>query len=242
MLLLLPLACCSDRPSHPSPGLQLHWLFPATSSSSSIQPCRASPFPRPPAAGHGESRRGCDLKLLVQLQTQDLGDRMLKLLLNSSRNLHRAPAWQREGALIAQSLGEKANLPLFRLSHIICTSNPNLYKGDHRSSQTFRNINIAASTRASPTVQDRYENQHSASSEKAPEPESAPKLQFALVCTGKNTSPESRLTAMPPTISPAIPSQSLSSRPRAKEGYYSFLTACDRNVCAEKKKSPKSVH
>lgn len=80
---------------------------------------------------------------------------MLKLLLNSSRNLHRAPAWQREGALIAQSLGEKANLPLFRLSHIICTLNPNLYKGDHRSSQTFRNINIAASTGASPTVQDR---------------------------------------------------------------------------------------
>lgn len=155
VLLLLPLACCSDRPSHPSPGLQLHWLFPATSSSSSIQPRRASPFPCPPAAGHGESRRGCDLKLLVQLQNQDLGDMMLKLLLNSSRNLHRPPAWQREGALIAQSLGETANLPLFRLSHTICTLNPNLYKGDHRSSQTFRNMNIAESTRASPTVQDR---------------------------------------------------------------------------------------
>ena len=38
---------------------------------------------------------------------------MLKLLVNSSRDLHRAPAWQREGALTAQSLGEAAHLPLF---------------------------------------------------------------------------------------------------------------------------------
>lgn len=85
------------RPSHPSPGRQLHWFFPATSSSSSIQPCRASPFPCPPTAGCSESWRGCNLNLLLQLQNQDLGDTMLELLLNSSRGLHRAPAWQRDG-------------------------------------------------------------------------------------------------------------------------------------------------
>lgn len=79
---LLPLTCCSHRASHPSPG----WFFPATSSSFK-QPCRASPFPHPPAAGRSESWRGCSLNLLIHLQNQDLGDTMLRVLFYSSRHL-----------------------------------------------------------------------------------------------------------------------------------------------------------
>lgn len=151
VLLLLPSPAVHTE--IPASGLQLDF---SSASSSSIQPHRPSPSSHPPAAGHSQSWRPRNHpNPLIQLESQDLGFRMLKLLFNSSPNLHKAPAWQRDGALISQILGEKAHLLLFILIHTSCSSNPSLWKGYLGNSQTFRDTNIAWSMTASQTVHDK---------------------------------------------------------------------------------------